>query len=248
MPTSSSSTASTLQALGEQYRSITNNLANANTPGYKRMRVGFVQTLRDAIGPTSASDAEAQPKSCLESVRRVDFSQGGMTFTGSSLHVALNGRGFFRIETPNGPLYTRNGKFRPNAQRQLVDGAGRTVAGDGGGPIILPPDVGASQVQVAPDGTVSAGTQRIGKLKVVDFQNDSLLKPAGAGGYVAPAGAAERDADSASVRQGYVEDSNVSAVEELVGLITVTRLYEANLKSITMEDRRMENILKVAMS
>jgi len=242
MSTETSSIAGMLQGLNDQYRAITNNLANANTPGFKRTRVAFSQTLHDAIRSDDADTA------ALEARSEVDFSQGGVSATGAALHVALEGRGFFRIDTPNGPLYTRNGKFRTNAGRQLVDGAGRIVAGDGGGPITLSAGQDASQIQIAADGTLTAGSQTVGRLRVVDFEKGALLRPVGAGCYQAAEGAEEQDAEGTSVRQGYVEDSNVSVVEELIGLLTVTRLYEANIKSVTMEDDRMKNILQVAMS
>ena len=238
-----SSAASSLTALTEHYRSITHNLANATTPGFKRRRTSFEEVLGTASAQTSEdAGGEAQ----LVSSQTMDFSQGVMTQTGSRLDLALEGRGFFRLEgSPEGVLYTRNGKFAVDVNRQLVDVGGRIVSGQNG-QITLPPTVGPADLQVSTDGTLSIAGQALGKLRIVDFEDPSALVPVGENCFRASADA-EKPAEDARVRQGYVESSNVSVVEELVGLITVTRLYEANLKSIHVQDEQMKNILQVAM-
>ena len=143
-------------------------------------------------------------------------------------------------------LYTRNGVFQVNAQRQLVDSAGRAVSGEGG-PVVIPSSVGVGGVNVATDGSVSAAGQSIGQLKLVEFDEPTQLIPVGDNSFSAPQGLAPLAATEATVHQGFQEASNVRVVEELVDLIAVTRLYEANLKSISAQDERMRNILNVAM-
>ena len=244
MGESASAIASSLTALTEQYRSITNNLANASTPGFKRTRTSFQQLLDGATGQGPVSSSTAGQ---VQQASAIDFTQGVPTPTGRALDAALEGEGFFVLETPDGPLYTRCGKFRGSGSGQLVDPMGRLVSGDGG-PISFPPTVGMSKIAISRDGTIRAGTQSLGKLRVVTFADPSQLTPVGQGCFRAPAGAEMREAENVQVHQGFVESSNVSVVEELVGLITVTRMYEANLKSVQVQDESMKNLLNVAMS
>jgi len=246
MPGNSNAIASGLDALTQQYRTITNNLANASTPGFKRTRTTFRQLLDGATArPGSPADAQASRR--IAPQNSLDFTQGMMTHTGRNLDVALDGEGFFVLDTPDGPLYTRCGKFRSNGEGQLVDPAGRLVAGDNG-PITVPPSVSAADVSIARDGRVSAGGQSLGKLRIVQFPDPAQLTPVGSGCFQAKASAEVKDAEKVGVQQGFYESSNVSVMEELVDLLTVTRLYEANIKSIAAQDEKGKQLLQVAMS
>ena len=239
---------SSLEALNEQYRSITDNLANANTPGFKRVRISFAQTLAEALAGSAGSQEPAAGTGQVLANSAIDFSQGALTQTGRALDLALGNAGFFTLKTVDGELYTRCGKFHVNDQRQLVDAAGRIVGGSGGAPIVVPPTVSTMDIRVTREGDVRAGGRSIGRLEIVDFTDRSKLAPKGSDCFEALAGAGRRDAEVPAVRQGYLESSNVSVVEELVGLIMVTRLYEANIKSISVQDEQMKNLLEVAMS
>ncbi len=228
-----------MDALGRYYRVITHNLANANAVGYKRR----VESMRQSLTgqPTTDTDGKVVGKTFI------DFTQGRLVRTGRALDVALQGKGgFFVIETPEGPLYTRNGVFRLNAQGQLVDSSGRTVAGESG-PITIPSNVGPGGVNVSTGGQISANGQSIGKFRIVQFDKPDLLRPVGDNCFRAPTSAGSKPAEKFNVHQGCQEGSNVNIVKELVDLITVTRLYEANAKSISAHDERMKNILQVAM-
>ena len=161
--------------------------------------------------------------------------------------LALDGKGFFVIETPSGDVYTRNGTFSLNNDRQLVDGNGDTVAGQGG-PIVVPASASTLDVHVSQDGSISVGETVIGKLKLVNFANLQDLVPYGGNYFRAGEGVTAESADKLTVRQGAQESSNVKVVEELVNLIMVSRVYEANIKSITTQDEQIQNILNVAMS
>jgi len=237
-------TSSSLEALSRQYRAIVNNLANSNTAGYKRRMTEFVQALNNATSPARAGGL---PTQSVTSKLLVDYTQGALTQTGRALDMALAGGGFFVIETPDGPLFSRNGAFHVNSRRELVDMSGRVVAGQSG-PLILPPDTSTLSVTVSADGRISADGQQIGRLKIVEFDDPKSLIPVGRNCFRAPADAAPAPARSAKVQQGFQEASNVNIMQELVGLITVTRLYEANIKSIRVQDEQMKNILNVAMS
>lgn len=226
-----------LDALSQQYEGITNNIANSSVSGYKRRVVGFVHALE-------AQMSKAGGRVCEKTA--IDFSQGAMKATERPLDLAINGDGFFVVESPDGVAYTRNGAFRLNDKGQLVDFADRTVAGKGG-PITLPPDVSPSQVAVSDDGTISASGRIIGSLKIVDFADRSVLQPVGGNSFTVPANTATITPEKTGIVQGFQESSNVNVVEELVNLITVTRMYQANMKTVNSDDDRMKSLLQVAM-
>ncbi|MFA6132757.1 MAG: flagellar hook-basal body protein [Phycisphaerae bacterium] len=227
-------TATNLSALSEYYGMITQNLANASTSGYKRQGAAFDQVLAQAVAGNAVAARGG-----------LDLSQGHLVETARPLDLALEGKGFFVIETADGPLYTRSGTFRLSSTGQLVDYAGRTVSGTEG-PIILPQSADSSSIHVASDGRISVGPQQVGQVKVVEFEDSSGLTPVGGGCYDAPDSTQPDEAKATSVHQGYNEASNVSVVEELVELIKVTRAYEANLKTVQTHDERYRNLLKVA--
>jgi flagellar basal-body rod protein FlgG len=177
-----------------------------------------------------------------------DFSQGALVETGRPLDFALHGRGFFVIETPEGPLYTRNGTFYTNQNGQIVDSEKRIVAGEAG-PITIPTNTATSQLYVAADGTISAGGNTIGKFRLVDFgENESMLESVGNSCFKMP----DEDivpaaADSTVLKQGYQEASNVRIVDELVDMMMVSRLYEANMKSVSAQMQTTDSIISAAM-
>ena len=233
---------SNVDVLTRQFEQIANNLANVSTVGFKRQRTDFQTALRSEM-----ASADAVPTSEADMKQTVDFSQGNLIQTGRSLDLALVGSGFFVLETPAGPQYTRNGTFQTNAAGQLVDSLGRLVAGQGG-PIVLPPRTDLSALSVSANGTLSSGSVQIGKLSVVDFgDQQGQLQPAGAGCFQAPAAVTPSAAQDVVVKQGYRESSNVQMVEELVAMISVSRLYEANMRFVTANKEASRSIMDVAM-
>ncbi len=247
MSDSIAETGSTLEALSQQYRAIAHNLANASTAGYKRRCTTFVQDLQRQMDIGPGADGSSVTAGEVQGETSVDFTQGALTRTGQPLDLALKGKGFFVIETTQGPRYTRNGAFRTNQEGQLVDPLGRTVAGEGG-PIVIPNTVSILAIQVSKDGSVLADGRTIGKLRVVAFEDEGMLVAMGSNCFRAPSEATPNAAPDAAVQQGFQEASNVRPVEELVDLIRVTRLYEANIKAMDTKDENMKNILQVAMS
>ena len=232
-----------IDALTREFEIVTHNLANASTVGYKRRCNAFARAL-DA----QSTGTEDYSPGAVDLNEAFDFSQGSIVETGRRLDLALYGRGFFVIETAEGPLYSRNGMFSTNQNGQIVDSQGRTVAGEAG-PITVPNNVGISQLNVSSDGTIYAGNANIGKLSIVDFGDDqSKLVPAGESCYrmlepdIGPVAA-----ESIVVKQGYQEASNVKIVDELVGMIMVSRLYEANMKFITAQKDASSELISVAM-
>jgi flagellar basal-body rod protein FlgF len=235
----------TVDALMQEFDIITHNLANVSTTGYKRICNTFSKSLEAQQAQAEASSADS---SDLGSA--LDFSQGNIVETDRPLDFALYGKGFFVMETPDGPLYSRNGMFRINQNGQIVNSNGALVAGQTG-PIIIPQNAGLSELHVSTDGTISAAGTSVGKFKIVDFaDNENKLVPAGANCYCVPSGEQDvepTDAENVIVKQGYQEASNVKLIDELVDMIKVCRLYEANMKLVSSKGDTSSSIIGVAM-
>jgi flagellar basal body rod protein FlgG len=235
-----------LDALTQEYETITHNLANVSTAGYKRRCNAFSKSLDEQMTGTGT---ETYSPGNIELNSSLDFSQGNFFETGRSLDFAISGKGFFVIETPNGPLYTRNGIFQRNQNGQIINPQGQIVAGEGG-PITIPSDVGVSQVSVSNDGSISAGGITIGKFQLVDFgDNEAKLVPTGDSCYRMPDENIQPvAAENSIVKQGRQELSNVKMIEELVDMIMVSRLYEANMKFIAARKEVASSITSAAMA
>jgi len=230
-----------LDALTKEFDIVAHNLANASTAGYKRRCNAFTKALDEQTGPQG--DGSGQE----ESPTAFDFSQGGLVQTDRTLDFALYGKGFFVIETPDGPLYTRHGVFQANPNGQIVDLSGRVVAGVSG-PISLPSDVDPGDINVTGDGRISARGAAIGQFRVVEFPDyEARLTPAGNTCFRAPKELEPVEAMKPVVKQGYQEASNVKLVDELVNMITVSRLYEANMRLVTVKKDTTNSMINVAM-
>jgi len=234
--------ASSLEVLTEDFSTIASNLANVNTTGFKRVKNAFMEALRDANFDTSQLPA---PLDTVTIARAgLDFSQGPTLHTGRDLDFAVQGDAFFVLETPEGPLFTRNGVFLMNERRELVTAAGHIVSGESG-PLVIPPEV--ASVSVNDKGVISADGAAIGALRLVEFEDQSKLVPAGYSAFKHLDGDSGAPAQNARVLQGFRENSNVQPAAELVDLISVMRLYELNLKAISSSDERQQDILRIAM-
>ncbi len=230
-----------VDALERQFDIIAHNMANVSTAGFKRRCNNFTQAIAaQSSGLDSATDAGS-----LQAP--LDFSQGTLVPTDRTLDVALYGKGFFVIESPEGPLYTRHGIFQTNRNGQIVDTMGRLVAGSAG-PLLVPPDVDVSNVRVDGTGRVSAGQAVLGRFQIVEFgDREAQLLPVGLNCFRAPIDVRPVEAMSVNVRQGYEEASNVKLIDELVNMITVSRLYEANMKLLTVNRENSSSAISVAM-
>jgi len=228
-----------LESLSREFDIIAHNLANASTAGYKRRCNRFTKVLEAQTG-------QARDDGSTSGI--FDFSQGNLVQTDRTLDFALYGKGFFVLETPDGPLYTRHGVFRTNETGQVVDAAGRLVAG-AAGPIVIPSDIDVSQVHVSDDGRLGAdGGVSIGQFRLVEFADkEDQLVPAGLNCFQAPQSAVPEEAEECLVKQGYQEASNVTLTDELVNMITVCRLYEANTKLLNVKRDASNSMISVAM-
>ena len=244
-----------LEAQQTRLSTISNNLANVNTTGFKRDRVIFedlmYQNVRQAGGQTSQDTQLPSGLMLGTGVRTVAtqkmHSQGNIMQTGNNLDVAIQGRGFFQILKPNGDLaYTRAGAFQINSDGQLVTASGYAVQPQ----ITIPTN--ARSVTIGTDGTVSAtiagsaATQQLGQLQLADFVNPSGLQPVGENLFLetsasgAPVVGVPGQNNMGSLNQGALEASNVNVVEELVNMIETQRAYEMNSKAIQTMDQMLQ--------
>lgn len=229
-----------MNALTREFDIISHNMANVSTAGFKRRCNGFTQVL-------ASQEAEQDPSGTEESQGFFDFSQGNLVQTNRTLDFALHGEGFFVLETPEGPVYTRHGIFIANQNGQIVDTAGRIVAGTAG-PLIMPPDVDVTDLYVTDDGRAIAGQTEIGKFRIVEFpKGQEKLWAIGQNCFMAPQNVTPVESTETLVKQGYQESSNVKLVDELVNMILVSRMYEANMRLVSVKKDSTSAALGVAM-
>lgn len=217
---------------------IANNIANLNTSGFKGESMMFEQYLDPTARHEYFPGNDRRISFVIDRATVQDFSQGPLQRTEAPLDLALDGQGFFAVQTPNGERYARGGNFHLNPQGQLVNANGLPVLGQGG-PITFEPN--DTNFTVAGDGTVSTPNGDRGKLRVVRFANPHQLTQQGEGLWAAPAGVVPQVADTTTrVIQGSLEKSNVHAVREMNRLIEVTRSYTnvATMQQRTDELRR----------
>lgn len=236
---------------------IANNLANANTTGFKRGRAIFedllYQNVRQAGAQSSQSSQLPSGLALGTGVQTVAteklFTQGNLSQTGNTLDVAIQGRGFFQISLPDGTVaYSRDGSFQVNSQRQLVTSEGYVLQPG----ITLPANtltitIGSDGVMSALVAGASAPTQ-IGNVQLADFVNPSGLQPRGQNLFSetaasgSPQTATPGQSGLGTLVQGAVETSNVNIVEELVSMIETQRAYELNSKAIQTADQMLQYV------
>jgi flagellar basal-body rod protein FlgF len=231
-----------IDSLEKEFDIIAHNMANVSTVGYKRRCNSFTKAMNaQGGGPAAGADDGA-------SQGAFDFSQGTLVQTDRMMDVALFGKGFFVLESPEGPLYTRHGIFQTNPKGQIVDSMGRLVSGTSG-PLLVPPNIDVSEIQVDKAGRVTAKNAPLGQFRIVEFADkESQLFPVGDSCFAIPKDIRPKDAVNVTVRQGYEESSNVKLVDELVNMIMVSRLYEANMKLTTANKDNTSSAINVAMA
>lgn len=224
---------------------ISNNLANVDTPGYKKDRMLFESLLAAVNNPTSASGNLTDAPVLAGDQVFTDFSAGPVKETGNPLDLAIAGNGFFVVNTPQGEAYTRQGNFRRDAAGHLVTVDGYEVQGKGGAITIT-----GGQVKIDSTGKVSVDGTQVGTLQVVDFPKPYLLRKAGDGLFVpATPQVAPQAITNPRIDQGHLEQSNVSAIQEMVQLIETNRFFDACTRVVrtfdTMAGRAANDIGKV---
>lgn len=235
--------AASLTALERWQDAVAQNITSSQVTGFKKRTVEFSGVQMGEInGGTNKSpinQAGLLPKASYG----INFQAGETTPTQRPLDVALQGEGFFEVQTPTGGrAYTRAGEFHIRPDRTLVTADGSTVLTDGGSPITLQPQGG--EISIAQDGSLSQGDIQLGKLAVVRFADNSKLTPIGAGYFTAQPGVAPLPVEKPQVLQGYLESSNVAPLREMVSLVQIARAYEANQKIITSRDQTLQKTLE----
>lgn len=248
-----------LDALDQRMKTISNNLANVSTTGFKKDRASFATLMyQDDRNPGAASGPDTQYASGLGTgtgVRVVGteriHQQGTLLQTDNALDLAIDGSGFFAVQMPDGTIgYTRDGGFKLSANGEIVTAAGLRLAQ----PLTIPD--GASQVVISPDGIVTATVAgqpapvEVGQLQLTRFLNPAGLMPLGDNLYRETAGSGPPtlgvagQAGMGTVRQGMLEGSNVSTVQELVDMIETQRAYEINAKVINAADEMSRYVVQ----
>src|SRR5579871_3574483 len=209
---------------------LSNNLANANTGGYKLDRefYSLFQSSEDG------DEVEGTSSTTLPYVQKhwTDFSQGEIQPSGNPLDVALNGKGFFAVNTPSGTMYTRNGAFKLSSTGVLITTDGYTVRGDGGKEIQA---TSQAPIEISPSGAIQQAGQALGQFEIVNFANQTALNKVG-GSYFRLTDPKEKPSivTDATVEQGRIEASNVVAAESAVRLVELMRQYEMLQKAVTV--------------
>lgn len=213
---------------------VANNIANVSTTGYRREGTVFSEVLDrlDVEGGTLAMTAAR--------VRSTDFQQGGLRSTGGALDFAIEGDGFFMVETAEGQALTRAGSFALNAEGEVVTYSGERVLDIGGAPLFFPGD--AAKVEVSTDGTVVADGQPIGQFGVVTVAD--LTQLTRKGGTLFETDQDLVPAENATLFQGFVEQSNVDPITEIARMIEVQRAYEMGQSFLENEDERIRQVVR----
>jgi flagellar basal-body rod protein FlgF len=225
-----------LQAQSQALEVIANNLANINTAGYRGQQALFRSLL--ATSSSEAGDPLNQAINNFSTLggSRTDLTAGNLDRTGNPLDLAIEGSGFFAVQTQAGTLYTRNGNFQVSSNGHLTTATGDFVLGEQG-PVILP----SGEISISPDGTISAAGAIAGKLQVMEFLPDSTPEPAGHAYYSVPPNAT-RIAANSYVRQGMLEASNVNPVTAVVDLLMVQRRAEMLERAMSAFHSNLDHI------
>ena len=226
-------TLSRQSGLMREMKIVANNIANSATTGYRQQGMVFSEFVESAPGQSSLSMTRAQ-------VRQTSHAQGALAQTNGPFDFAIEGDGFFMVDTPLGPRLTRAGSFSPSANGDLVTQNGHRVLDAGGAPVFVPGTV--ADISVGADGTISADGSPIGQI--------GLYRPSDPNDIAREDGVLFRTegdvepAEQARVLQGYLENSNVDPILQVSRMIEIQRAYEMGQSFLQAEDQRIRNAVK----
>jgi flagellar basal-body rod protein FlgF len=220
-----------MRADADAVRVIGQNIANAEVTAYRRqvpVQVAEFDSIVDAAAQVGRPSAEVA----------VDTRAGTLKTTGEALDLAIEGGGFFVLESAGGPVYTRRGDFHVAADGVLSAASGNAVLGAGG-----PIQLGDALPTIESDGSVRVGADVLDRLQVVQFADEAKLEYLGDGQYANPHALAVSEAGYAGVRQGFLETSNVQPVAEMVRLMETMRHFETAQRLVRGYDQMMEKAI-----
>lgn len=233
METAGYTTLSRQTGLLREMRIIANNIANANTTGFRQEGMMFSEYVREADGGASVAMSAAR-------VPLTAQTQGTLEQTGGIYDFAIEGDGFFLIGAPEGERLTRAGAFSAAADGSLVTADGYPVLDAGGAPVFVPPN--ATDLAVGLDGTLSADGRPIGQLGIVrPVADDAMIR---SGGVLFEATDGFEQVEAPRVLQGFVEASNVDTILQVARMVEVQRAYELGQSFLEREDERVRTALK----
>ncbi|MEJ2636530.1 MAG: flagellar basal-body rod protein FlgF [Calditrichia bacterium] len=222
-----------------QLEIVANNLANTNTIGFKKDQVFY----RHLIDSMNAADSAENNESLRKDEIVTDFTSGTYRETGNPLDMAIVDDGFFVIRTPEGDLYTRNGNFSLDTQGRLTTQDGYPVLGANG-----QIQFAGNDFSISENGTIQVNDREVDHLRVVRFDDPGQLTKIG-GTYFSDSGeslAIDVAPENLRLRQGYLEGSNVSGVEEIITMIELNRQFEMAQKAISTQDQTLEKLVNDA--
>jgi flagellar basal-body rod protein FlgF len=230
----------TARLLGQEHMMevSANNIANADTPGYRTTRVQFSDWIDRGLG-VSAPPGGKQTIYPQDRATWQETQPGTITHTGNTYDLAISGEGYFTVSTPTGTRLTRDGRFGLMPDGTVADSAGNALLGTNGRPIQLSPS--DTQVHIAGDGTISTENGQIGQVAVVTPKNPRNLKAEGGTNFRADDGTTP--VTTPSIVQGAMEDSNVQPVLELSRMMDNERQYQMLTQMIQAEGDRQQNAI-----
>lgn len=211
------------------YDSVSNNLANINTKGYKKDVVFF-----DALSEEMDQNTNQN--------QSVDLSQGNLTETSNPLDLAISGRGFFTVENDKGLWYTRDGHFKLDADNILRTSGGDAVLGEGGWITLIGDNLNPADITITKGGEIYVDDMYVDRLLIQDFENSGDLEKVGANLYQADPAALPQKAELVEINQGFLEESNVNPADEMIQLIEIQRQFESIQKMV----RSLDDVLRAA--
>lgn len=215
--------ASRVLSTQRQFTSVADNVANVNTQGYRKLDMEFKELVSRPRNHATASYVE-------DRAIHVSTAQGSLLATSNALDVAISGPGFFAIDVEGTTQYTRRGQFVMNSEGTITTPEGYPLLDNAGAQIQVPQ--GVRDIRIAGDGTISTEQGQLAQIGVFDFTPQDLkkLERAGNTAFIPMLGAAAFPLEAPSVRQGFLEGSNVNAVQEMVNMQAVTRAYESSAR------------------
>ena len=223
-----------MSGLRREMQVVANNIANATTAGYRREGMIFSEYV------VRADRDEPSLSMALGNTRQSFQMQGALAQTNGSFDMAIEGEGFFQLETPQGPRLTRAGIFTPNEAGELVNMDGHRLLDAGGAAIFVPPD--ATSIGMSRDGTLSADGQPFGQVGLF-LPVDPVTMSRAAGTLFKVDGPIE-PVEAPVLLQGFIEESNVDPVLELTRMIEVQRAYERGQSLLDREDERIKSVIQ----